>query len=487
MNKIKSLLLGSAAGLVAIAGAQAADLPVKAKAVEYVKVCSLYGAGFYYIPGTDTCLKVGGYVRADYRVNANLGPGFVGQTNAVGAPWAVPQVYNRAFNYYGTNVRAAVTLDARSQTAYGTLRSYAQFGINSVGAGGGVAAPLGATPYIQFAYIQFAGFTFGNTVSFFDIYGITPFHLNHSPTIDGGTGAYGSNVLAYTAQFGNGVSASISLEDPNPRRPGVFGSNGAALVLVNSTKGVNFPDLVANIKIQQAWGWAQLSGALHDASGTWFGPAGAGAFSPLNVATSNNIGWAIAAGGFFKIPNTAGDTFGIQVSYGHGATGYVTNGVGYNFIRDSQQTFGIVTDAVFSNAAIAGTGVAAGATELTESWAIQVGYEHVWQPGLKSSIAGGYNAVNYNANATNIICTAALAAAGCNPDHSWYQIGSKTTWTPVANLDLSVDVMYTRLNGMSYAAAQVANPAIGGSGTNAGLTGAGIWSGMFRAQRNFWP
>ena len=65
MSKIKSLVLGSAAGLVAIGGAQAADLPVKAKAVEYVKVCSLYGAGFYYIPGTDTCLRIGGYARAE--------------------------------------------------------------------------------------------------------------------------------------------------------------------------------------------------------------------------------------------------------------------------------------------------------------------------------------------------------------------------------------------------------------------------------------
>ena len=47
MKMIKSLLLGSAAGLVAMSGAQAADLPLKAKAVEYVRVCSLYGAGFY--------------------------------------------------------------------------------------------------------------------------------------------------------------------------------------------------------------------------------------------------------------------------------------------------------------------------------------------------------------------------------------------------------------------------------------------------------
>ncbi len=70
MKMVKSLLLGSAAGLVAVAGAQAADLPVKAKPVEYVKICSLYGAGYYFIPGTDVCLKVGGFVRAEINFNA---------------------------------------------------------------------------------------------------------------------------------------------------------------------------------------------------------------------------------------------------------------------------------------------------------------------------------------------------------------------------------------------------------------------------------
>ncbi|NVN88585.1 MAG: porin, partial [Rhodopseudomonas sp.] len=65
MKLVKRLILGSAAALFAVGGAQAADLPLKAKAVEYVKVCSLYGAGFYYIPGTDTCIKLGGYLRAE--------------------------------------------------------------------------------------------------------------------------------------------------------------------------------------------------------------------------------------------------------------------------------------------------------------------------------------------------------------------------------------------------------------------------------------
>src|SRR3712207_229457 len=68
MKLAKSLFLGSVAGLAAVAGAQAADLPAKkAAAVEYVRVCSTYGAGFFYIPGTETCLRVGGRVRAEFR------------------------------------------------------------------------------------------------------------------------------------------------------------------------------------------------------------------------------------------------------------------------------------------------------------------------------------------------------------------------------------------------------------------------------------
>ena len=81
MKMVKSLLLGSAAGLVAVAGAQAADLPVKAKPVEYVKICSLYGDGFYYIPGSQTCLKLSGYIRADYGYNVDTNVVHVYGTN----------------------------------------------------------------------------------------------------------------------------------------------------------------------------------------------------------------------------------------------------------------------------------------------------------------------------------------------------------------------------------------------------------------------
>ena len=114
MKMVKSLLLGSAAGLVAIAGAQAADLPVKAKPVQYVKICSLYGAGFYYIPGTDTCIKIGGYVRAEW--NYQAGGSF--------KPFLVYNFDDPARDRFTERTRGGLSFDVRSQTAYGTLRAY---------------------------------------------------------------------------------------------------------------------------------------------------------------------------------------------------------------------------------------------------------------------------------------------------------------------------------------------------------------------------
>src|SRR5689334_23463559 len=126
MKMVKSLLLVSAAGLVAASGAQAADLPVKAKPVEYVKVCSLYGAGFYYIPGTDICLKIGAYFRAEYAVG-NMATSLT-NLDAIGADGQRTRITGPD---YQQRARAFVFLDSRQQTAYGTLRAYMNVGWTS--------------------------------------------------------------------------------------------------------------------------------------------------------------------------------------------------------------------------------------------------------------------------------------------------------------------------------------------------------------------
>ncbi len=70
--KLKTLLLGSAAAFAVVGGAQAADLSV-AEPVDYVRVCDAFGVGYWYIPGTDTCLKIGGYVQFDVKFHSVSG------------------------------------------------------------------------------------------------------------------------------------------------------------------------------------------------------------------------------------------------------------------------------------------------------------------------------------------------------------------------------------------------------------------------------
>src|SRR4051794_18666636 len=123
MKLVKSLLLGSAAGLCAVAGAEAADLPVKKAApVEYVRVCTAYGAGFFYIPGTDTCLRVGGRARGEFGYSQRLSRGVYNSTTF--AP-----VTNSNADASGFRGLGRLNLDARTQTPYGTLRAFVRFEI----------------------------------------------------------------------------------------------------------------------------------------------------------------------------------------------------------------------------------------------------------------------------------------------------------------------------------------------------------------------
>ena len=138
MNLAKSLILGSAAGLIAVSGAQAADLPVKAKAVEYVRICSLYGAGFYYIPGTDTCIKLAGYLRADITFNG----GNYGQP-----AWSSDLgQQNRYRDYFSTRSRMQLNVDTRTATEYGVVRTFGLANFNFQNNNNNNPATLAAFP-----------------------------------------------------------------------------------------------------------------------------------------------------------------------------------------------------------------------------------------------------------------------------------------------------------------------------------------------------
>lgn len=437
MKMVKSLLLGTAAGLLAVAGAQAADLPVKAKPVQYVKICSLYGAGFYYIPGTDTCIKIGGFVRTEWMHNA--GGSF---TPSIQGAAAVN--YNRAFSDINNRTRFVATFDARSQTEYGTLRAY--FTLGQQQTNGGTGSTIGS--YANRGFIQLAGFTLGLAGSFFDNFSFAAYS-NQTNYITSDVGGGGIHTWGYTAQLGNGLSASVAIEDPNVRRTQIVGTAG------NGYGGQHLPDFVANLRVDQAWGNAQIMGALHEVYP-----------NQLTAGThhANKMGWAIAGGVKFNLPMLGvGDNIAAQVGYAKGATGYnIRTGNVIGTVKGGITTAATVEDAV--------CGTIAQGCELTTSWSVGAGYNHGWNKQWKTSIYGGYVAVDHNGAAETI-----LGAASGGLDYEFWQVGSRTVWTPVTNLDLSVDVMYNNLDG-----APAANTGGIGRSTN-------VWAGIVRAQRNFWP
>ncbi|MDP2355638.1 MAG: porin, partial [Beijerinckiaceae bacterium] len=167
MTFTKSFLLGTSAALMGVAAAQAADLPSrKAAPVDYVRICDAYGRGFFYIPGTDTCVRFGGLVRADYAFVAKQDV-FSG-INAAGVP--VLAVRDDAQHVNGWEARARITFDARTQTSWGVVQTAARLRMarttGVVGSGTGdvrTAEATGASPTLEAAFIRFAGFTFGAT------------------------------------------------------------------------------------------------------------------------------------------------------------------------------------------------------------------------------------------------------------------------------------------------------------------------------------
>ena len=456
MKMVKSLLLGSAAGLVAVTGAQAADLPVKAKPVEYVKVCTLYGAGFYYIPGTDTCIKIGGFVRTEWNHNA------AGSFNTY--VQGDQARYNRATDTLVNRSRFLATFDVRSQTEYGTLRSYTRSGwqwtTNTDSIGGSATAV-----YLDRAFIQFAGFTFGKTQSFFDVPDIADFTYQTEYTRNN-TGGSGTPVFAYTAQFGNGLSATISLEDYTERRSNVVDltftgtSFGGQFVVGTSNTSDNHgnevPDIVGNLRVDQAWGSAQISGALHLNQGQYYGsPSFSAAPIGQQGHPDDKWGYAVAGGILLKMPWDPKDTFAVAASYAKGATAYVWNvpgsfgarSQGAALYQGGAVAIGWLDDAYFGCVGSPPfTRGACSELQLPKAWNVNAGFQHYWTPTLRSSIWGSYSKFEADSSAVDIaVCAPRGFGPGC-ADWSAWQVGTRTIWNPVANLDIGLEVMYTKIN-----------------------------------------
>ena len=415
-----------------VSAAQAADLGRPAPAaVDYVKVCDAYGSGFFYIPGSDTCLKIGGRVYFDVRVGGGVFSRLNHQASVFGNR-------SRTGNTVFTRTAAYESFDARTNTELGLLRSFVN--VRERFSTGSAAAEI----VLQDGFVQFGGLTAGVTRSQFDF---TP--LGYTLGVD--YNAYQSNViinqLAYTFAFGNGISATVSVEDPTSPDPNYnntrrVNSGDVAYTPLYAGQarygGLKVPDFVGKLNVKQAWGSAQLSAAYHD---------------DYSLANGDKSGYAFLAGVEVLLPMlAAGDKIAFGGSYGVGAQGYVT--------AYSQYSTGRIRDVVLPGDYIGEDWAIdpTGALRQTRSWGVMGSFHHEFNPIWEANFDASYQNINgYLAR-----------------DYSTYGLQGDIRWKPVKNFYIALGAEYGRVEYST--ATRAAHPL---------LVNEDGWTALVRVNRTF--
>jgi hypothetical protein len=359
------------------------------------------------------------------------------------------------------------------------VRGYIAVGVSGNDVDGGAS---GTTFSANRAFIQWAGFTFGHAQSFYDFYSVpATSYWGTFPASD--TGDPGWKVLGYTAQFGNGFSATIAAEMRRNTRildteGGTNGGYGGFLA----------PDVVGNVRIDQAWGSAQIMGAWHQVNTGYY------ADSYKFAHPDNESGWAVGAGIKLNAPMIGpGDFFQAQVNYTRGALRYIFSAVNFDYFKvDGQEYgFGLVNDAVYGGSIAGGN---ATQLELTTAWNVNAAFEHHWNPRWKTSLYGGYAQVSYGSLANALLCfsqgdslsgsgATAVANVGCDNDWQTWWVGTRTQWNVTKDFYMGLDVLYSKLHSASLSpAAAVIDDSVTGP-----VSDQDNWQFRFRVHRDFYP
>ncbi len=501
----------AAAHTIIVVAAQAADLPTrKAAPVQYVRVCDAYGAGFFYIPGSDTCLRVGGFVLAQlgiqpdsarYSVRVPIGSPIAALTFGGAAsglagflPAAAAYASNNGRDIFGFSATGRIELDARTQSPFGTVRSFVRLDANfgagaNYGQTGSLASSIGINSFnltagptinrelvfLNKGFIQFAGITAGRVQSFFDFYADA---INYA-------GLWGSNstvwAAAYTYTAGGGWSITASMEDPVSRRgpinsvinvgnvagiaPGAATAFGAQGNVAAGLGRVVMPEIVANVRWDQPWGAVQVSGAIHNVQAHLY-PATAAVISAAQttyaqpVVSASKIGFAVQAGLQFNMDMVApGDKLWLQATYARGSIGYVqgnnlafvgglngTAAYGVGIARSSNGPGWATTtesDCVFNYT---------GGCDMSKAFNVLAAYKHYWTPTISSGVFGGFYQVTYSSASntpvnpfalTGAVAGGSLFTSGVNNFRN-LRIGTNLVWTPIKNFDIGAEITYAR-------------------------------------------
>ena len=380
--KLKTLLLSTAAAVAVVGGAQAADLSV-AEPVDYVKVCDAFGAGYWYIPGTDTCIKIGGLVRMDIKFHSTSATDYSVATNpsssaAHSASWE-----------FATETH--VNFTAKSMTEYGPLTAFLELraqsnnndGSNNVATAGsnpaGFADSGSYFAYLDTAYLELGMLLAGRTGSIYDY-----------------SGGFNWDWLDYDADQGtdqvrltwamSGFGIQLAIEDPRDRW-------GTSL-----STSYSMPDIVGNISFAQGNWSAKLSGGFAETTfGSGFGAQIGTTFKLDQIAPGDQLllkaAWAQRQAWKFASATkggvggaTSGSIWSAAASFQHFWSPTLSSAVSYQYVNTggpgSSNAYSIVGNLVWSPVTNFIAGVEGGyskvSTAASGSWGVKIRLERGW-------------------------------------------------------------------------------------------------------------
>lgn len=274
--KTKLILLSSAATLFTSAAAFAAD-PVIApepEAAEYVRVCDAYGAGYFYIPGTETCLRIHGYVRYDITGGDDVyGRGFESRDGKLYAS------KDKRDTYEGL-ARFSLKFSTASETELGTLKTYADLRFQWKDGSDDKSSGT-----LRFGYMELGGLRIGLDESVFVTFpGYLGNVMNDDVILAGG---YRTGLISYTFTGDNGLSAILSVEQ---------GGNGDVDDVPSDWTGKKWgatiqnytPHVVGGLRYAQGWGSLTAVAAYDAYNKEWAGKVR----GDLNVSDQFSV-WAM--------------------------------------------------------------------------------------------------------------------------------------------------------------------------------------------------
>ncbi|MGR9246517.1 porin [Rhizobium leguminosarum] len=256
---IRMVLLASAAAFAASTPVLAADAIVAAEPepVEYVRVCDAYGTGYFYIPGTETCLKIEGYIR--FQVNVGEDVGGDSDWDAV--------------------TRGQVQFTAKSDTEYGPLTGVIVMQFNADNA-------TDQDAILDSAYLDVAGFRAGLFYSWWD------------DGLSGETDDIGSVVTLHNSiryQYESGTFyAGLSVDEleDGVYKAGEEANNVGVAFGVGGTAGVFSYQITGGYDVDNEDGAIRAMGTVDIGPGT-LGLAGVYSTGPNSYYSSAE--WAVAA------------------------------------------------------------------------------------------------------------------------------------------------------------------------------------------------